>query len=377
MVTLSSNESQRERISCPEGLPAATKRRVNDHSDQELLREFAKSGSEAAFTALVRRHIDLVYSIALRIVVDPHLAEDVTQAVFVAAARQAPELQECAILSGWLHRTTRNQASMTVRREVRRRARENDLAAMNHEPSEPVPEWNQLAPELDEALGQMTPSDRDAVLLRFFERKTAREIGERLGLTEEAAQKRVARGLEKLREILHRRGVTTTATGLAAAVSLKAVHAAPLGLAGSVVTASLGTAATVLSSAPTLLPFMISTNTKLMLASLVTAGLATALFVQHQTNLQLQEELAGQAHRPPAKVPVPEPTANRADEQAELARLRTEHSELLRLRGEISLLRQKERERPAAVQSSVPTVMTTDDWAKRAAGAISAKIVRR
>src|SRR5260370_27642957 len=100
-------------------------------NDQELLHDYVENGSEAAFAALVRRHIDFVYAAALRMVVDPHLAEDVTQAVFLAVARAASKLEYCLVLSAWLHRTTRNQAVMTVRSEVRRRTREHEAANMN------------------------------------------------------------------------------------------------------------------------------------------------------------------------------------------------------------------------------------------------------
>src|SRR5260370_41753267 len=138
-------------------------------NDQELLRDYVQNGSEAAFAALVRRHIDLVYSAALRMVVDPHLAEDVTQAVFRAVAEAAPKNEHCLVLSGWLHRTTRNLAATTVRSEVRRRARENKAAIMNEDSSETKALWEHLAPQLDDALAQLPALDRDALLLRYIQ----------------------------------------------------------------------------------------------------------------------------------------------------------------------------------------------------------------
>jgi RNA polymerase sigma factor (sigma-70 family) len=106
---------------------------VSNTNDQELLRDFVQNSSEDAFAALVHNHIDLVYSAAMRMVVDPHLAQDVTQSVFLALARSAPKLQRSGVLSGWLHRTTRNLAAMTVRGEVRRRNRENEAALMSQD----------------------------------------------------------------------------------------------------------------------------------------------------------------------------------------------------------------------------------------------------
>src|SRR5262249_50509213 len=160
---------------------------------------YVREGSEPAFAALVRKYIDLVYSAALRMVLDPHLAEDVTQATFLAFAKGASRLENCSGLSGWFHRTTRNLAAATVRKEVRRRARETEAVTMNQDSSEISASWEELAPHLDGALDQLNAADRDALLLRYFERKTAREIGERLGLSEDAAQKRLVRALEQLR----------------------------------------------------------------------------------------------------------------------------------------------------------------------------------
>src|SRR6266487_445132 len=120
---------------------------MNDQADPQLLRAYAESRSEAAFAELVRRHLDLVYSAALRMVCDPHLAEDVTQAAFVALAQNAHTLTHRAVLSGWLHRTAQNIACNTVRSEMRRRAREQEVAAMNELLSnQPDVSWDQIAP---------------------------------------------------------------------------------------------------------------------------------------------------------------------------------------------------------------------------------------
>src|SRR5438477_2578483 len=100
-------------------------------SDQELLRDYAEGASEEAFADLVRRYVDFVYSAAFRMVRDRHLAEDVTQGAFMALAKSARKLADHPVLSGWLHRTTQNLAVKIIRSEARRRAREQEAAAMN------------------------------------------------------------------------------------------------------------------------------------------------------------------------------------------------------------------------------------------------------
>ena len=129
-------------------------------TDQQLLRDYAERASEAAFTEVVRRHLDLVYSAALRMVRDAQLAEDVTQGVFMAVAQNARQLIVRPVLSGWLHRTTQNLAANAVRSDVRRRAREQEAAAMNEllaNESDAV--WEHIAPHLDTALGELSEAD--------------------------------------------------------------------------------------------------------------------------------------------------------------------------------------------------------------------------
>ena len=222
-------------IACPFLSSAATLPRVNERTDQHLLRDYAENRSEAAFAELVRRHIDLVHSAALRMVRDAHLAQDVTQGTFVALARSAPQLTDRVVIAGWLHRTAQNIAAQTVRTDVRRRAREKEAAAMSELLfAEPDATWEQVAPHLDAALGELSEADRDALLFRYFQRKSAREMAQTLGISDEAAQRRVTRAVERLREKFARRGVTVGASGLVVAVSASAVHAAPVGLAATI-----------------------------------------------------------------------------------------------------------------------------------------------
>jgi RNA polymerase sigma factor (sigma-70 family) len=215
---------------------------VNTQSDSQLLCAYAEGRSEAAFAELVRRYIDLVHSAAFRMVNDPHLAQDVTQGVFVALAKDAGKLTDHPVLSGWLHRTTRNIAAQTVRTEVRRRNREKEAAAMNEFPDTDAP-WEEIAPHLDAAIAELSEPDRDAVLLRYFENKPAQEMAAILGISAEAAQKRVSRAVERLRENFAKRGITTCAAGLSGIISANAVQTAPAGFGVVVSSAALVTTA--------------------------------------------------------------------------------------------------------------------------------------
>ena len=185
---------------------------VNAQTDQQLLRDYAERRSEAAFAELVRRHVDLVHSAAGRLTGDAHSAADVTQAVFLALAQNAARLSRHPVLSGWLHTTARNLAAKTVRTAARRQFREQEAAAMNPpSTNENEPLWEDIAPHLDAALGELNDAERDAILLRYFEKKSAPEIAALIGTSTAAAQKRVTRAVERLRESFSRRGVAIVA----------------------------------------------------------------------------------------------------------------------------------------------------------------------
>lgn len=210
--------------------------------DPELLRRFVEDKSQEAFAEIVRRRVGLVYSVALRQVGgDAHLAQDVTQKVFIDLARKAATLTDRAVLSGWLYRSAQYAASDVVRSERRRRAREQESQTM-HETTwapEEHADWDKVRPLLDDALGALNEQDRDAVALRFFEGRHFAEIGRRLHLTEEAARKRVDRALDKMATALSRRGVKSTTAALGAVLAGQAAAAAPAGLASTVTTISL------------------------------------------------------------------------------------------------------------------------------------------
>jgi RNA polymerase sigma factor (sigma-70 family) len=222
-------------------------------TDHELLREYADAGSQSAFAELVNSYTPLVYSAARRQVGgDPHLAGDVTQAVFLVLARKAAQIRPQIMLSAWLMKTTRYAASVAMRGRRRRRHHEQQAAAMRGEidrarsgsPLSGIPGWESVEPLLDEAIARLGHADRSAILLRYFQHKSLREVGQHLRVSEDTAQKRVARAVQRLGDLLRERGVEAgTATGLAMLVGAHAVQAAPAGMAAQVLAVASGQAA--------------------------------------------------------------------------------------------------------------------------------------
>jgi RNA polymerase sigma factor (sigma-70 family) len=267
--------------------------------DHELLRQYTMQNDEAAFTELVRRHVDLVYSAALRQVGgDRHLAQDVTQNVFTALARQAHSLVEHTSLTGWLYTTTKFSAVKLVRNENRRAVREQEASIMENTDQTPEPNWDLLRPVLDEAVCELDATDRNAVLLRFFQNKSHREVGDLLGLNEDTARKRVERALEKLRAYFTQRGVTVSAALLATVISANSVQAAPVGLATTVAGVSLAGASGGMVAGPIAKIFLMTSKTKIAIAGaaliLVTATVSTVY--QQQQISHLKAEMAA-AHK--------------------------------------------------------------------------------
>src|SRR5438132_530159 len=194
---------------------------------QQLLADYVANRSEPAFRELVNRYLEFVYSAAVRLVDgDTHLAEDISQIVFVDLARLAPSLSPKIMLGAWLHRHTCFIAAKTLRGERRRRARETQAVAMNSLTDHSKANLAHIAPMLDDAIDQLSASDRTAILLRFFEQRDFRSIGTALGSDEEAARKRVSRALDKLHSILKHRGVALSGAALATALSAEVVTAA-------------------------------------------------------------------------------------------------------------------------------------------------------
>jgi RNA polymerase sigma factor (sigma-70 family) len=338
---------------------------VNHQTDQQLLDAFAGTRSEAAFTELVERHVNLVYSAALRMVCDAHLAEDVTQGVFVALAQNAARLTHRPVLAGWLHRTAQNLAANTVRSEVRRRAREQEAATM-HELLAPDPEasWEELAPHLDAALGELNEADRDALLLRYFEKKSAPEIAAILGISQEAAQKRVTRATDRLRQDFAKRGVAAGAAGLAVLISANAVQSAPAGLAVTISTAALAGSAVSSSVIVTATKIIAMTTLQKTLVTAAIAILAGAGIYEARQAAQLRRQVQTTAASADLAAQLSQVQHERDDATnriaaltAELAAAKKNPAEVLKLRGEVGALRQ---EKAIAGNTSALNKITAD-----------------
>ncbi len=232
------------------------------------------------FAALVQRHINLVYSVALRQLGNPQDAEEVTQAVFIILARKAASLRSGMILSGWLYQTARLTAANFQRATFRRLHREQEAFMQFAENSDPDVSWQRLSPLLEEAMSRLGPKERDAVVLRFFENRTVREVASALGLEEAAAQKRVNRATDKLRAFFTRRGVQVSTVALLASIGTHAVQAAPAELTAKLaaMTALKGTTVggSTLTLIKTTLKIMTWTKTKTAIVIGVVVLLAAA-----------------------------------------------------------------------------------------------------
>ena len=309
--------------------------------DCELLRRYVGTHSEEAFAELVRRHVNLVYSAALRQVNgDAHLAQDVAQAVFTDLARKAGSLVRRETLTGWLYTSAHFAAAKAVRGERRRHAREQEAHTMRETIQNPAPgvDWEKLCPVLDEVMHELKEADREAILLRYFENRAFAEIGEKFGLNENAARMRVERALEKLRAVFLRRGIAAT-TALASVILANAVQIAPTGLAATLTSASLAAAGT---GTLTLLKMMTMTKLKLGISALVVAGATTALVVQHQTQEKLRAENGSLTQQLAQLKTDNESLSNRLAAAGDSKSLSDDKlNELLRLRGEVGILRRQ------------------------------------
>lgn len=204
-------------------------------TDLELLREYAASNSEDAFATLVHKYTGLVYAAALRQAGDARDAEEITQAVFLILARKAGRLPAATILSGWLLRTT-HFVALNARRKQGRRPQTEPVDPDRHA-TETDAAWHALLPLLDDALVTLNESNRNAISLRFFEGRSFKEIAGIMGLSEDAAQKRVSRALDLLRANLAKRGLALSSSLLVGAIGTHAIRAAPAQVVSAVTSA--------------------------------------------------------------------------------------------------------------------------------------------
>ncbi len=256
--------------------------------------EYAGCGSEAAFSEVVARHVDFVYSAALRVIGNVQLAEEVSQKVFLALAANARRLADRAVLSSWLFCTAHNLSVNAVRGEVRRRVREQKAAAMNELlAGDQEADWESIAVHLDDVLSQLSEPDRDALLLRYFQRKSAREMAQALGISGEAAQKRVNRAIERLRDLFAKRGIAIGANGLVVLISANAVKAAPAGLCLSICAAAVSGAAVQTSVAITTTKIIaMTTLQKALIASALVAVVGAGVYKARESALRREQAQA-------------------------------------------------------------------------------------
>jgi uncharacterized protein (TIGR03435 family) len=256
--------------------------------DSGLLKEYVEHGSDEAFATIVARHANKVYSVALRHTRNPHQAEEITQAVFVILARKSRRLGKRVILSGWLCRTARLAAVTFIRSEIRRTKREEVcMENLLNETESDV--WPQIAPLLDAAMAGLSEADHDAVVLRFFDGKSMKEIGAALGASEDAAKMRVSRAVEKLRLFFTRRGIVCSAAALTAAISANSIQAAPAVLAKTATAVAITNGATASISTLTLVKGALKTMawTKAKLAIVVSA--VVLIFAVIGTTVEVKE----------------------------------------------------------------------------------------
>lgn len=195
--------------------------------DWRRLKQYAQGGSEAAFTELIRRHTDLVYSVCLREIGDTMLAEEATQAVFLVLAQKAGTLRQEAALASWLFATARLTSRSILRRESRRRRREEQAAQDMAQAMPPEPNrWEEAEPLLNDALSTLSAAQRSLIIRRFWEDRPLADIGHSLGISEDAARMRLNRALDRLRRWLAAQNVALSAAALAAGLPL-AVRPAP------------------------------------------------------------------------------------------------------------------------------------------------------
>ena len=261
-------------------------------SDRELLQDYARAQSQAAFTSLVHRHLNLVYSAALRQVRSPHLAEEISQSVFLELSRRASNFPSGQPLAALLYVVTRRTAIDVIRRESRRLARETtaaEIAAMKT-PSE---SWSKVEARLDEAMETLNAAERSALVLRFFENQSLREVGAALGLSEDTAQKRVSRALDRLRTFFATRGIVATTATLATDLSAHAVQTAPSALGATIATSASALSATALTVGKTL---AMTTLQKTTVAAVLTLALGGGLYEATLFARQRTETLALQQH---------------------------------------------------------------------------------
>ncbi len=349
-------------------------------SDFELLQDYTGRKSEEAFGALVKRHLNLVYSVALSRVRDEAAAKDIAQIVFTVLAEKAGRLSEKVVLSGWLFQVTAHACQDFKRSEARRKKWESE--AMQQDAREKGPEGFELrdvARLISSALGDLGTAERDAILLRFFDGHDFRQVGERLGVSEAAAKMRVSRGLEKLRRLLEKRGVTVSEAALSGALPL-IMQPAPAGVAAAIQAGAMAQAGMSASNAAVLkgvLKTMAWTKVKTgVVSAILAAAVITPFVVRHEAQARVREQdltARGQAEQLAAAKAENERLANLAanselsKEQArDLATLRRETASLQKQTADVPQLQAENRRLKAALNKPRTPLQIAEDGRTKA-----------
>jgi|GEM_PF-547008 len=302
--------------------------------DFQLLERYVREGSEEAFSQLVSRYLNLVYSSALRQTCgNEELAKDISQIVFTGLAQKASSLSSRVVLGGWLYKRTQFVASQALRTERRRLAREEKAMGMNIEDESHESRWEDLSPLLDEAMNELDERDRDVLVLRFLEGRDLKEVGERLGASEDAARMRVSRALDKLRTFFKKRGLTVSTASLAAFLTAHSVSAAPAGLAATIASTALIIGKN--SVTPFIKIMTTLTHIKTAAALVIVGGLSTLLIFQNTSMNRLHEQIQSQEKRLEELEQLKAENARLksvAIDTNELARLQKAELELLKMR---------------------------------------------
>ena len=311
-------------------------------TDLELLARYTRQHAEDAFAELVRRHLGLVYSAALRQVRSPQLAEELAQSVFIDLARSAAKLKPDTILTAWLYQVTRRTAIDVVRREASRQLREQIATEMNAM-NATAADWTHIEPLLDEAMHALDDTDRAAVLLRYFENKSLREVGATLGTSENAAQKRLGRAVERLREFFAKRGVTVGGSGLVLLISTNAVLVAPAGLSAAITAGALAAATTAALTGATVgtLSWLNAKSGAAIVAAALIVGLTVYLLDGHRLAEHDEAARVAIAQQQQMALARDEALAVARVSHQQVEALRRDLSELPQLRSEIARLRNR------------------------------------
>jgi RNA polymerase sigma factor (sigma-70 family) len=339
-------------------------------TDLQLLECYTRERQEDAFAEIVRRHIDLVYSAALRQVRCPQLAEEVAQSVFTDLALNANRLAQGTVLTAWLYQVTRRTAIDVVRKESRRQLREQTateinamnatLSRHNETTADAANDWTHIEPLLDEAMHALDETDRTAVLLRYFENKSLREVGATLGTSDGAAQKRVSRAVERLREFFTKRGLTIGASGLGVLISANAVQAAPTALAVTIATAAGLTGTTIAAGASITATKAIAMTTlhKTIIGATLITAVGAGIYETRQASAFRDKAQTLQQQQAALLEQIGQAEKEREEAQSQVAALKDENEQLRivaedvpRLRSEVARLRVAEQ----AAMKSKPT----------------------